>query len=226
MDPVVRQRFKAQKRLPFKARLIGHFVVFVVRTAGWTMGWKIDDPEKILDREAGIGTIWLLWHNRIFALPLIYKQLAPKLRGVVLTSASRDGDYLAAIANALGVCSERGSSSKRGSRALLALTSWVAEGFVVGITPDGPRGPRYRLAPGPVKLSQMTQAEIVTFQIDYSSYWQLRQSWDHFRIPKPFSTISLTVTPTAPISRELSDEEFEETRMHIETLLNPNHETD
>ena len=226
MDPVLRQRLNSQKVLPFKARLLGVIAVTVVRTMGFTMRWKLDDPDDIINRKPGQGMVWVLWHNRIFALPLIYKQLIPKVRGVVLTSPSRDGDYLAGIARALTVCSERGSFSEKGGRALVALTEWVKDGFVVGITPDGPRGPRYNLAPGSVRLSQITQAPIVTMTIDYSKHWALHKSWDHFRIPKPFSTLELTMTLNDPIPQDLDDASFEEARVKIEHLLNPNHETD
>lgn len=226
MDPILKKRIKGLKPLPFKAKALGFIAMLIIRGVGSTMRFKIDDPDEFINRPAGEGVIWALWHNRIFALPLIYKRLMRHIRGVVLTSPSRDGDYLAALALALGVCSVRGSSSKKGGRALVALTDWLNEGFVLGITPDGPRGPRYKMAPGLIKLSQLTQSPIVTLQIDYDSYWSVYKSWDRFRIPKPFTTIRLTIKETAPIDPDLDEDGFEQARLKIESLLNPTNETD
>ena len=226
MDPILKQRLKSQKPLPFKAKALGVIAMLVIRGMGLTMRFKIDDPKGILKRPVGDGAIWALWHNRIFALPLIYKRLCRQLRGVVLTSPSRDGNYLAALGLALGVCSVRGSSSKKGGRALVALTEWLHEGFTLGITPDGPRGPRYKLAPGLIKLSQITKCPIVTLQIDFDRYWAVHKSWDHFRVPKPFSTIHLKLTETPAVDPDLDDDGFEQARQSIESLLNPTNETD
>ena len=42
----------------------------------------------------------------------------------------------------------RGSSSRRGAQALLELAKLAQRGFDLTITPDGPRGPRYRVQDG------------------------------------------------------------------------------
>ena len=226
MDPAHKQKLRSQRKLPFKALAAGHIVAGICRAVGLTLRWKVNDAGGIVKNYPEGGMIWVLWHNRIFSLPLIYKKFLPQVKGVVLTSASRDGNYLAAIARAVHVCSVRGSSSRKGAGALIALTDWISEGYTVGITPDGPRGPRYKLAAGPIKLSQVTGAPIVTLQIDYGNAWVLNKSWDHFRIPKPFSTIELTWTQSDPVDPDLDDEGFEAARLKIENLLNPNHETD
>ena len=84
----------------------------------------------------------------------------------------------------------RGSSSKRAAPAGAELVGCLQGGSDIGITPDGPRGPCYKLAMGPVRLAEMTQAPVVAIHANYAKCWQLR-SWDRFRIPKPFSKVSV-----------------------------------
>lgn len=226
MDKVLRERLDSQPVLPFKARLVGIVAMLIIRGIGLTIRFKLDDPDNVVKQPNGKPIIWALWHNRIFALPLIFKRLIPQSRGVVLTSPSRDGDYLAGLARALGVCAIRGSSSKKGARALVEMRKWLKDGFTLGITPDGPRGPRYELAPGIVKLSQVSNCPIATMHIEYSRYWAAHKSWDRFRFPKPFSTIHLTLTLNEPVDPELDEAGFEQVRKTIESQLNPNNEAD
>ena len=55
-----------------------------------------------------------------------------------------------------GVKPVRGSSSRRGARALRELTRWADKGYDLAITPDGPRGPKYAVQGGVITLAQLT----------------------------------------------------------------------
>jgi hypothetical protein len=59
------------------------------------------------------------------------------------------------------------------------------------LTPDGPRGPRYQLQPGILKLAEATGAPIVPIHVRFHSAWRLK-TWDRFVIPKPFSRVEVT----------------------------------
>ena len=48
----------------------------------------------------------------------------------------------------------RGSSSRRGPQALLEATTWLERNYSVVITPDGPRGPAYRIQDGIIQLAK------------------------------------------------------------------------
>ena len=169
--------------------------------------------------------IWLVWHNRIFAIAPVYWKCFPSRDGAALTSASRDGDYIAGFVKALGVSPVRGSSSRRGAAALLGLVDWIKRGFDVLIVPDGPRGPRYRMGPGVVKLAQVTGAAVLPIRIEYGAYWKF-ESWDRFRLPKPFTTITLHLGPLVRVPGELDEAAFERERVSLERIMNPHDETD
>ncbi len=165
--------------------------------------------------------ILCFWHNRILGITLSFLRKYPRAlrKGVtVLTSPSRDGEILAQFVGRLGMGSVRGSSSRRGSTAVRELVRIVESGGDVAITPDGPRGPRYKLGPGAVLLAQTTGAPLVPMHAHFSRCIRMK-TWDGFIIPLPFSTISVTVNETIPVPRDLSDEEFEAIRVRLETTL-------
>jgi lysophospholipid acyltransferase (LPLAT)-like uncharacterized protein len=162
--------------------------------------------------------IFVLWHNQIFSAPFLWRKMFPKREVVVLTSASKDGAALAAAVKVFGVGAVHGSSSRRGAAAIVALRRAARNGKDLVFTPDGPRGPRYHLQPGVVKIAQTTGLRVVPLQIDYLSCWTLK-TWDRFRIPKPFSKVRVTLHDAITVPRELDDVAFEKERLRLEKSL-------
>lgn len=170
--------------------------------------------------------IWTFWHNRIFVLPAVYHRYLISRKGAVLTSASKDGEVIAAIVARFGCEAVRGSSSRKGTSALLGLIDWVRDGYDVAIVPDGPRGPRYRMGPGVAKIAEVTGAIVLPVRVEYGRYWCFRKSWDRFRVPKPFTTVDVYFGPCAEVPSGLDENGFESERLRLETLMNPAHEVD
>ena len=130
----------------------------------------IDQPE-FCTKPYPRPVVVLFWHNRILALPVVFRRYYPKQRKglLVLTSASRDGAYLSEFVRRFGMGAVRGSSSRRGAGALLDLVRKLEEGFDLCITPDGPRGPRYSLGPGAILLSERCQVPLMPVRV--STHW-------------------------------------------------------
>ena len=165
--------------------------------------------------------IMCFWQNRILGITLAFLRHYPgkTRKGVnVLTSASRDGEILAHLVGQFGMDAVRGSSSRRGSRALRELIDLTENGCDIAITPDGPRGPRYSLGPGAISLAQLTAAPIAPVHSRFSRCLRLK-TWDGFIIPLPFSKVSVTVDDPIHLPREMNDEEFETARSRVESLL-------
>ena len=112
----------------------------------------------------------------------------------------------------------RGSSSRRGSTALLQLADVIASGRDVLITPDGPRGPVYRLGGGIIFLAQKTGVPIIPVNFEYSSYWRAH-NWDRFIIPKPFSRVRAIFGPPHQVKPTSTDEEFEAERQRLQEAM-------
>jgi lysophospholipid acyltransferase (LPLAT)-like uncharacterized protein len=131
---------------------------------------------------------------------------------------SKDGEILAAYIARFGIEPVRGSSSRGGRAALIAMKRALDRGAVCAITPDGPRGPRYALQPGILKLAQLADARIMPVHIRFSKAWRLK-SWDAFIIPKPFARVEVTFDTLRNVSRDESPERFERHRDELEAVM-------
>ena len=160
--------------------------------------WRIRvigaEPWRAL-RAAGRPFIFSLWHGQL--LPLLAHHRDEGVR--VLISEHRDGEIIARIATSLGFHTVRGSTTRGGARALLAMCDALDRGDEVAITPDGPRGPVHVFAPGALVAAHRAGAPIVPAAIAVSSAWRLH-SWDAFTIPKPFAHV--TIAYGAPLMVE------------------------
>ncbi|MGJ8654857.1 MAG: lysophospholipid acyltransferase family protein [Akkermansiaceae bacterium] len=202
-----------------KQRVIGKLAGGLIRVMGWTLRYRYEGLEQMSGKLGGRPVIFALWHNRIFAMPYAKPKLSPDREVCVLTSASKDGAILETAVRSFGLTAVRGSSSRRGAAALVALRRKLTSGATVTITPDGPKGPRYKVQPGVVKLAQASGAPIVVVSVNYSRCWRFK-SWDRFCLPKPFSKVMVRLEEGVEISKELSNDAFEDERMKLEVLMN------
>ncbi|MDP3849084.1 MAG: lysophospholipid acyltransferase family protein [Luteolibacter sp.] len=203
-----------------KSALLGTLAGWTIRLLALTLRTSIRDLSGIGAPDSGMPpVIYILWHNRFFAAPPAWQKLCgPVRKAVALTSASHDGDMVAHAMAVFGVGSVRGSSSRRGVAALVGLKRALQEGLDICVTPDGPRGPRYKIQPGIVKLAESTGAPIIPIHVRFSSAWRLK-TWDRFVIPKPFSRVEVTFAQAIRLTRGMDAESFENERLKLESLL-------
>jgi lysophospholipid acyltransferase (LPLAT)-like uncharacterized protein len=181
------------------------------------------------DDRAGINSgrlegpvIYCIWHNRLALCMLIWRRYVrrhhPGNGLAALISASKDGALLAATLEQFGVQPVRGSSSRRGAQALVELSSSLERGVNVAITPDGPRGPCYRVQSGVAALAHLTGAAVIPAAYHASRKLTLK-SWDRFQIPLPFARCEITLGPPLTCPREATEAQREEFRAKLEAAL-------
>ncbi len=158
--------------------------------------------------------IYVFWHEYI--LFPIY------LRGhcnlAMLLSRHRDAEMLSHAAYHLGFDFVRGSTNRGGVAAIRELLR-KSRKMHLTITPDGPRGPRRRLAPGPIYLASKLGMPLVAMGFGYDRPWRL-DSWDRFAIPRPFSRARAVVSPNLHIPPNLDRKGLEHFRGRVETQMN------
>src|SRR5690606_21668476 len=105
------------------------------------------------------------WHGRLLILPAMWPTTA-KLS--ILISMHRDGELIARSIGHFGHGTVRGSAAKPGSSkdrggaaALRGMLKALKAGEYVGITPDGPRGPRMRATEGIVTVARVAGVPII-----------------------------------------------------------------
>lgn len=154
------------------------------------------------------------WHGKIL-IP-IYIHRHENIFGMV--SEHSDGEMIAQTLHRIGYSTVRGSSTRGGSRAMIAMIRALKNGSVGAIMPDGPKGPRHVFKAGALAIAQKAGADLLPMTFASSSVWRLK-SWDQFVIPKPFSrTLALYGEPIK-VPSVLNAESFETLRQHVETRM-------
>jgi lysophospholipid acyltransferase (LPLAT)-like uncharacterized protein len=219
-DRIFRQMTpKSTSPTPWKAIFAAGAAAGLIRGLGLTWRVRLDDPLGYSDPEQWRRPlIWAFWHNRIAPMPLVYQKWFRHRRCVVLTSPSKDGEVLARTMGHFDLGAVRGSSSRRGARAMVELARHIRGGTDVIFTPDGPRGPKYHLHPGLVQLASLTETPVVPIVVEISRYHSFK-SWDAFRLPLPGATSTARMLEAVTVPSGLDEPGFEEMRLRIESRL-------
>jgi lysophospholipid acyltransferase (LPLAT)-like uncharacterized protein len=130
--------------------------------------------------------VFAFWHQTMLTCAHRFRN-----RGIaILISRSFDGELIARTVELLGFIAVRGSSSRGGAPALKQMADAYNAKHRCAFTADGPRGPARVAKAGPVQLAHLSNATwIGCYHAHPSRAWFLK-SWDHFMIPKPFSTVT------------------------------------
>ncbi len=152
-------------------------------------------PESLGDEKF----IMACWHGELLMIPYAYTRYRKTPHVKLLISEHFDGNLIAKTLNFFGFGTIRGSSTRGGAKALIESIKEIKNGYDLGITPDGPKGPRHEVHDGIVVMAQKAKVKIVLVEIKPSKFWQLN-SWDKFVIPKPFGTIDYYISELIDVS--------------------------
>lgn len=150
-----------------------------IRLLGFTSRVRIKGA-----REYAGPAVYALWHRQEVLMIWLHRN-----RGLVgLVSQSKDGEYMTRILLGMGFNVIRGSSTNGGSQALRALTKAAKNGYSIAVTPDGPKGPIFKVHPGVLFIAQKAGVPVIPAACALSNKKILR-SWDKYQFPLPFGRI-------------------------------------
>ena len=176
---------------------------------------EFHSPQDIGDEP----TIFACWHGELLMLPYLYSHYRKVPHAKVLISSHFDGALISKTIKYFGLDTISGSTNRNATRVLMQAIKTLKEGYDIGITPDGPKGPRHEVADGIIVMAQKAKAKIVLVEIKPTKFWQF-SSWDKFVVPKPFGTLHYYSTDLI----DVSSMELEEARALIkEGLLKHEH---
>jgi lysophospholipid acyltransferase (LPLAT)-like uncharacterized protein len=172
--------------------------------------------DRSVDPVQGVGgpRIYIFWHEYILG-PLHHRG---HCHLSMLLSQHRDADILARVGYHLGVGCIRGSTYRGGTKAIWEMFERSRQQHLA-ITPDGPRGPRRQLAPGPIYLASRLGLPLVVMGVGFDRPWRM-PTWDRFAVPRPFSRVRGVIGPAMHLPPDLDRAEMEHYRQRVERLLN------
>lgn len=154
----------------------------------WTNKVEIVGLERFNQKIKEHPSIIALWHNRVVLGPNFFgKYCSSSTNFTAYVSRSRDGEWLAQMTESF----KNGYTirvPKRNKHESLRTFIKTLKKSILLITPDGPRGPKYKIKPGVALAASTAKAQLFPFSWSASKTWQLK-SWDKFKIPKPFGRI-------------------------------------
>src|SRR3990172_6789260 len=165
-------------------------------------------------KAAGANIIYAFWHGRQFLLFYNHRNAG----AVIPASESRDGEIQAGILKYFGFNVVRGSSKRKGERALLGLVDGLRKGRDIAIAVDGPRGPIYEAKQGITYLAGKLNKQIVPVMASAERYWILEKIWDKYLLPRPF-TKGVIVYGEPIIVNGTGEEELESKRKELQSAL-------
>lgn len=191
--------------------------------SGWVRWWMGSLEFKASYADPRVDPALGPWPRRIYLFWHEYLLVPFYLRGhcevAILLSRHRDAEILAEAARLMGFEPIRGSTRRGGAEALHRL---LHKGHCkhIGITPDGPRGPRRHLAPGAVYLASRLEMPVVLVGIGYDRPWRVRRAWDQFAVPRPFSRARAVLSEEIFVPADADRSTLEQHRQVLETRLN------
>jgi hypothetical protein len=206
---------REEYRLGALERLLLSLAAWLLSALGATLRMRIDGEDRLRALlDSGRRVILVSWHGRLLAGIVHFSRYRPAL----MISQSRDGARIAWVARRFGFRPVRGSSTRGGVRALLALTREVSAGAVGVHLVDGPRGPAGEVKPGLILLAARSGASIVPVYL--TARWRVEaRSWDRMQLPLPGSRIDGRIDLPIEVPPSPSETEADALRADLEKRM-------
>src|SRR5215203_5195152 len=211
--PASLAEYRLKDRLMIRAADLAFYLL--IRVIGRTIRYQVSGWENFEAIEAaGRLPIYAFWHDRIFAGTYFFRN-----RGIaVITSQSKDGEYIARFIQRLGYGAIRGSSTRGGVGALVEMIKTMRNGTATAFTLDGPKGPRYVAKPGAVILAKKSGNPIMPFVVECRKFWTVG-SWDRLQIPKPFTRAKLIIDTPIYVNADADEAQVQEKLREVQLSL-------
>jgi lysophospholipid acyltransferase (LPLAT)-like uncharacterized protein len=183
-------------------RILGRYLWVILHTNRWTL----DGAGNFAPHGAGAPAVFSFWHENLPLMPALV-MLARRSSAYrpapihTLVSQHRDGQFIGALVRQFGIEPVLGSSSRGGASGLRQLLRLLLGGAIVGITPDGPQGPRREAAEGVARLAALAGVPILPCAARTTRRIVLN-SWDRMAIPLPFGRGVVVCGPAITVPRD------------------------
>ena len=129
---------------------LGWLISFYIRICFNTSTWiikNVDVVTNIVNKKQSV--IVCFWHSRLLMAPFCWNW---EKEFKMLISSHPDGKIISNAVSHLGIRTIKGSSRKHNISSLKTIIDLIKSNNVIGITPDGPKGPSQELKEGLVSV--------------------------------------------------------------------------
>lgn len=197
-------------------RLLGWAAAQYIRLVYYTSRFTLVGRDETVKRVAENPRFFLLWHNRLAMMPMAWKYATGEL--TILASNHRDGTLVARALSHFGIGTISVTSKTVNLRAARSIIDTFKGGSCIGMTPDGPRGPKMRLKPTSLHWARKCSAEVDLIAYSVKRRIVLR-SWDQFMIPLPFNRGIIMAKPGCKLENDMSDADLAVKCHQLEDML-------
>jgi len=204
---------KTVGRKPLVQRLVAALAAGLMGMVRRTTRWQTINAEAAGPAWNGRAPVIVaFWHNRLALMPACWPSRQPFH---MLISSHPDGRLIARAVEHFGFGTIAGSSTRGGGDAMRALVRALKGGASVGVTPDGPRGPRMTVGDGVLALARLAGVPILPAAVSVSRRVVLR-TWDRLIIPLPFGSGAMIWGDPITVPRDADDAALDALRLRLE----------
>ena len=136
----------------------------------------------------------------------------------ILASGHSDGRFGAILGNFFKLNNIQ-TSNKKKVLALRPVFKLLKTNQYIGITPDGPRGPKEIVSEGIIKIAKNANVPIIPIGFWSSRNFSLK-SWDSFLITLPFSKCNFVWGEAIKVPKNLNSDEMVDFQNTIKNKIN------
>ena len=195
----------------FVQYILGFFTFLYIQTVNFTSSIQIENesiPKQFWNNARPF--ILAFWHSQLMMIGFSWK----KNKNVnILASGHSDGRFGAIVGKYFNLNNIQ-TSKKNKSIYLRSIFKLLNDHNYIGITPDGPRGPKEIVSEGIIKIAKSSKVPIIPIGFWSSNNFKLK-SWDSFLITLPFSKCSFVWNNPLEIPYNIQESQIQ----HYQKLL-------
>jgi hypothetical protein len=195
----------------FVQNILGFFTFLYIRAVKLTSTIQFENesiPKQFWDNDKPF--ILAFWHNQLMMIGFSWK-INKNVN--ILASDHSDGRFGAIVGKYFNLNNIQ-TAKKNKSVSLRSIFKLLNDNNYIGITPDGPRGPKEIVSEGIIKIAKSSKVPIIPIGFWSSKNFKLK-SWDSFLITLPFSKCSFVWSKPLEIPYNIQENQIQ----HYQELL-------
>ena len=196
--------------------ILGFFAFLYIRAVSSSIHFENESiPKKFWNDDKPF--ILAFWHNQLMMISLSWKN---NKNVNILASGHSDGRFGAIVGKYFNLNNIQ-TSKKNKNISLKSIFRLLNDNNYIGITPDGPRGPKEIVSEGIIKIAKIAKIPIIQIGFWSSKNFKLK-SWDSFLITLPFSKCSFVWSEPLEIPTSIKENQFQHYQKLLQEKINQN----